>query len=116
MVVWTCGAEDLGGIAGFQCDIANDDRCDNFSSRNKRQRERTLAQVYPETAVAPNVAVVTTDARHYSILSKDVYRFLPVEMNAEDLKRAHGANERIGIENFAKAIEFYCQLIRNAAG
>jgi len=38
VVVWTRGAEDLGGIAGFQCDVANDDRCDNLSSRNKRQR------------------------------------------------------------------------------
>jgi acetylornithine deacetylase/succinyl-diaminopimelate desuccinylase-like protein len=37
-------------------------------------------------------------------------------MNAEDVARLHSTNERIGVDNFARSIEFYCQLIRNAAG
>ncbi len=40
----------------------------NFNSPNFTIIQRTLAQVYPETAVAPNVTVGATDARHYSIL------------------------------------------------
>jgi carboxypeptidase PM20D1 len=36
-------------------------------------------------------------------------------MTARDLHRIHGTNERIAIDNYARMIKFYAQLIRNAA-
>jgi carboxypeptidase PM20D1 len=85
-------------------------------STNFRQMQRTIAKIYPEAAVAPFVFVGATDSKHYGALSKDVYRFAPLLTQPEDLARFHGTNERIGIDNFARSIEFYCQLIRDAAG
>ena len=85
-------------------------------SPNFRLMQKTLAQVYPEAVVAPFVFVAATDSKHYASLSKDAYRFAPILMNAEDVARLHSTNERIGVDNFARSIEFYCQLIRNAAG
>ena len=78
--------------------------------------QRTVAQVYPEAVVAPFVFVAATDSRHYAALTQDIYRFAPILMNSEDVGRIHGTNERIGPDNFARSIEFYCQLMRNAAG
>jgi carboxypeptidase PM20D1 len=84
-------------------------------SPNFKLMQKTLAQVYPEAVVAPFVFVGATDSKHYSALTKDTYRFAPLLMNPEDVPRFHGTNERVGIDNFAKSIDFYAQLIRNAA-
>jgi len=77
--------------------------------------QKTLAEVYPDAVVAPFVFVAATDSRHYAPLTENIYRFAPMVMDTEDVGRLHGTNERIGVENFARSIEFYCQLIRNAA-
>jgi len=77
--------------------------------------QRTLAEVYPEAVVAPFVFVAATDSKHYAPLTTNIYRFAPILMNSEDVGRLHSTNERIGVENFGRCIEFYIQLIRNAA-
>jgi len=78
--------------------------------------QQTLAQVYPGVVVAPFVFVGATDSKHYSALTQNIFRFSPMVLESEDVGRIHGANERIGVENFTRMIEFYCQLMRNAAG
>ncbi len=77
--------------------------------------QKTIAQVYPEAVVAPFVFVGATDSKHYAALTNDIYRFAPLLMNPGDVSRFHGTNERVGIDNFAKSIDFYAQLMRNAA-
>jgi carboxypeptidase PM20D1 len=84
-------------------------------SPNFKLMQKTLAEVYPEAVVAPFVFVAATDSKHYAPLTRDIYRFAPILMDAEDVGRLHGTNERIGVENFARSIGFYCQLLRNAA-
>lgn len=75
---------------------------------------RTIREVYPEVVVAPVVTIGATDARYYVKLSKNIYRFLPLPTEAGDLSRIHGTNERVAVEDFARAIIFYRQLIRNS--
>ncbi len=77
--------------------------------------QKTLAQVYPEAIVAPFVFVGATDSKHYSALTQNIFRFSPMVLEPEDVGRIHGANERIGVENFTRMIEFDCELMRNAA-
>jgi carboxypeptidase PM20D1 len=38
-----------------------------------------------------------------------------VRAKPEDLKRFHGTNERISTTNFVELIQFYHQLLKNAA-
>jgi len=78
--------------------------------------QKTLAQVYPDAIVAPFVFVGATDSKHYAGLTQNIYRFAPMALESEDVARIHGTNERIGVENYARMIRFYCQLMRNAAG
>ena len=77
--------------------------------------QKTLAQVYPEAIVAPFVFVGATDSKHYSPLTQNIFRFSPMVLEPEDVGRIHGTNERIGVENFTRMIEFDCELMRNAA-
>jgi carboxypeptidase PM20D1 len=75
--------------------------------------QRTLAETFPQVIVAPNLLSGSTDTKHYRSLSPNVYRFVPMRLKLEDLKRIHGTNERIGIANYGEIVRFYAQLLRN---
>ncbi len=38
-----------------------------------------------------------------------------MSVEADELKRLHGTNERIGVETYGTAIRFYHRLLENAA-
>ena len=78
--------------------------------------ERTIRSVVPDAIVTPYLVVVVTDARHYSDLSRNVFRFLPLRLTLRDLERMHGIDERIGIREYETAIRIYRQLVVEAAG
>ena len=77
--------------------------------------ERTLRQVFPEALVAPALGVGGTDSEHYTGLTPNVYRFSPLRLRPEDMKRLHGTNERTSIQDYAWGVRFYYQLISNSA-
>ncbi len=79
-----------------------------------RLLQRTISQVFPQTIVAPNLSIAATDTRSYEKLSDNIYRFLPGKMAPDDLKRVHGTNERISVENYQEAVRFYVQFLRNS--
>jgi carboxypeptidase PM20D1 len=54
-------------------------------------------------------------SRHYSGITEDIFRFSPVRANLDDLKRFHGTNERLSIEDYAGMIRFCRRLIENSA-
>jgi len=74
---------------------------------------KTIRQVSPDTIVAPSLVVTGTDSPHYENLSKNSFRFVPMRVKKEDLKRIHGINERVSVANYAEIIRFYIQLLRN---
>ncbi len=76
--------------------------------------QRTIGQVFPEAIVAPALVLGGTDARYYTEVSDDVYRFSPYRFGPSDLSRAHGIDERTSVQGHADAIRFFVQLIRNA--
>jgi carboxypeptidase PM20D1 len=81
-----------------------------------RTLERTIRSIVPDVVVAPYLVVVVTDARHYADLSENVFRFLPLRLDSQDLKRMHGIDERVGIRDYERAIRTYRQLVVNTAG
>lgn len=76
--------------------------------------EKSILQVFPGAMVFPSLVLGATDSKHYVNISKDVYRFLPVNLGPEDLQRVHGINERIATRDFTKCIEFYYSLVKNS--
>ena len=77
--------------------------------------KQTISELFPEVLVAPSLAIVATDSRHYAGLTRNVYRFQPLRLNRENIREPHGTNEKVPIDDYVKAIEFYSQLIRNSA-
>ncbi len=61
-----------------------------------------------DVIVAPYLVVGATDGRFFTALTPNVYRFLPFN----DVQGFHGINERVGINEYKKAIGFYYGLIK----
>ena len=76
--------------------------------------EETIAARFPGVVVAPYLVLGRTDARHFEAISKNVYRFLPLRLDADARQRLHGTDERVGVEELADAVGFYRELIRRA--
>lgn len=77
---------------------------------------RAITHVFPEALVAPHLVVGGTDARHYTNLSDQVYRFLPIALDDTDRARLHGTDERISLDGVGGAVRFYATLLVLAAG
>lgn len=77
--------------------------------------ERSIRERFPDAVVAPGLMTAATDSRHFTGISKAVYRFSPIRVNNEDLPRFHGTNERLSIAAYGDMIGFYQQLLRNAS-
>jgi carboxypeptidase PM20D1 len=74
---------------------------------------RTILQVQPDALVAPYLLMAATDARHYTGIADNIYRFLPARITPDDLHRAHGTDERIPIDDYARIVRFFRQLLLN---
>lgn len=77
--------------------------------------ENTIADVFPATVTAPALFIAISDTRHYADLVGDVYRFRPIHVGPDDVKRFHGVNERLSVENFQQMVTFYYRLMVNAS-
>jgi len=75
---------------------------------------RTIRQTFPGVVVAPYLTLATTDSRHYADLDAAVYRFVPLRMGTDDLRRVHGLDERIAVADYGEVVRFYVRLIRNS--
>ncbi len=69
----------------------------------------------PGILAAPFLTIGGTDATHYTKISPNVYRFHFARFTPDDLKRFHGTNERISVDNYVEGVSFYAELIRSVA-
>jgi len=74
----------------------------------------TIKELFPAAAMAPYLVLGGTDARQYEGICDSIYRFAPMRLGVADEERAHGTNERIGVENYHEMIKFYATLVRNS--
>lgn len=75
--------------------------------------ERTVQEVFRDVVVAPYVVQGATDARYYTRISENVYRFSPVRLNKADLAGVHGINEHIGTDALEQMVQFFVVLLKN---
>ena len=75
---------------------------------------KTIGQVSKEEVlISPSLVLGGTDSKHFNNISPNVFKYLHIRMDATDLKRVHGTNERILIKDYEELIRFYYQLMKN---
>jgi len=78
--------------------------------------ERTVNEVFPEAVVATGLVIGATDNRHYGAVRDNRYNFVPDILTDEDIKTVHGVNERVGVDAYARMVQFYARFLKAAAG
>ena len=75
---------------------------------------QSIRAVSPEAdlVVAPYLSIGGTDAKHFTGLSDHVYRFSAWKLGPDDLNRFHGIDERLPVDEYARTIRFYVQVLR----
>lgn len=75
--------------------------------------KKAINQTWPDVIVAPYLMVATTDSRHYHQISDHVYKFSPMDVSKDDLKKIHGFDEDISIDNIIHGVQFYINLLES---
>lgn len=73
--------------------------------------KKSILEINPGVLTIPNLVIGATDARYYSALSNNIYRFAPIHLNPKNMDCFHGVDERISVEEFENSIRFYRQVI-----
>ncbi|WP_375389502.1 M20/M25/M40 family metallo-hydrolase [uncultured Amnibacterium sp.] len=76
--------------------------------------DRVVAAVrvaHPAALAVPYVMVQASDARHFTGLGADVYRFMPFAITAQQLGAIHGPDEQVPIASLEAAIAFHRALL-----
>jgi len=80
-----------------------------------RHISSVVRELHPGTTCAPNIMLGATDSRHFHAISDRVYRFTPIISSSGDLKRIHGINERLSLENLNNMVLFFHRLVQRWA-
>ncbi|MBP3913758.1 MAG: hypothetical protein J6D14_05075 [Lachnospiraceae bacterium] len=73
--------------------------------------KEVISEVWKGVICAPYQMNGGTDARFYSELTEEIYRFSPMIMSKEERASVHGVNESIAIDNLMRIPVFYLKLM-----
>ncbi|MDR2177465.1 MAG: M20/M25/M40 family metallo-hydrolase [Treponema sp.] len=71
---------------------------------------KAAAAVFPGAVPIPFIMTAATDSRHYQKLAGGIFRFCPMQLSPADMSSVHGHDERVSLENFFLAVNFYTTL------
>jgi carboxypeptidase PM20D1 len=115
----TARVREILGDDGIEITTRTKDEASAVSPTDGAQFEAlrsALHEVDPGLPIAPALVLGGTDTKWYGQLADAAYRFVPFHLDASDLRRAHGTNERVSVQNLGWGVRFYGALIRHAAG
>ncbi|WP_029902713.1 M20/M25/M40 family metallo-hydrolase [Prevotella sp. 10(H)] len=75
--------------------------------------KESLSQLYPGTIVSSYITIGGTDAYKYQIVSDNLYRFMPVELNQYEQRAIHNENEHITLDNYGRMIWYFKEVMKN---
>ena len=103
--------ETLEGPMGWEPTPLSDPDAPEFAFLSS-----VIQRIFPEAIVTPYLVAGATDARYYTGVCENVYRFSPLMLDSGDLDRVHGCNERLSIQNCGRMVAFYVEFLEKFLG
>ena len=76
--------------------------------------EANIRRMDDSILAAPYLVMGGTDSKHFYELSDNVYRFMMVRLDKQSLKRFHGVNEQLAVDDYIKAVSYFYSMIEDA--
>ena len=76
---------------------------------------RVTEAAFPDAIVTPYVMLAATDARFFTALCPQVYRFTPFRMTKAQRESIHSYDEHLGVEDYLAGIAWYRTLLEEVA-
>jgi acetylornithine deacetylase/succinyl-diaminopimelate desuccinylase-like protein len=77
--------------------------------------ERVVTQMWPGIPVLPNMSTGASDGVYTNAAGMPTYGVSGEQYDRDDV-RAHGKDERIGVESFARGVDFYYVFLKGVTG
>lgn len=77
-----------------------------------RSLDLVTRQIFDNVAVTPFVFLAATDSRHYQSICKNIFKFSPFSLSAQEMQGMHGVNERISQKSLTDMVVFYMRIMR----
>ena len=111
------GLEQIKKIAkkyGVEIEETERDYCKpaDFNSEAYKTVESLLHDNFPDVAVVPFLLTAGTDARRFTDVADNIFRFAPIDLNKKQFASIHSDNEHIGVKNIGECVVFYKDLIQ----
>jgi carboxypeptidase PM20D1 len=72
----------------------------------------SAGEIYPGAIITPYLVCGGTDARNYSLVCENIYRFTPAHLTNAEKDTMHNFNEAIGVDTYINMINFYKNFLR----
>lgn len=111
------GLEKIKNIAvkyGIEIEEIERDYCQPTDYHNPQFRllESVIQDVFPDVITAPFLLVAGTDARRFTDVADNIFRFAPIDLDQKQYASVHGANENIKLKNVGQCVCFYKELVK----
>ena len=111
------GLEKIKKIAskyGVEIEETERDYCrpTNYNTPQFKLLEGVINEVFPDVIVSPFLLVAGTDARRFTDVADNIFRFAPIDLDEAQYASVHGANEHIKLQNIGQCVCFYKELIK----
>ncbi|MCH5190157.1 MAG: M20/M25/M40 family metallo-hydrolase [Oscillospiraceae bacterium] len=111
------GLEKIKEIAskhGVEIEEIERDYCrpTDYKTPQFKLLESVINEVFPDVIVSPFLLVAGTDARRFTDVADNIFRFAPIDLDEAQFASVHGANEHIKLQNVGQCVCFYKNLIK----
>ena len=111
------GLEKIKKIAskyGVEIEEIERDYCrpTDYNTPQFRLLEGVINEIFPDVIVSPFLLTAGTDARRFTDVADNIFRFAPIDLDGEQFASVHGANEHIKLQNVGQCVCFYKKLIK----
>lgn len=111
------GLEKIKEIAskhGVEIEEIERDYCrpTDYKTPQFKLLESVINEVFPDVIVSPFLLVAGTDARRFTDVADNIFRFAPIDLDEAQFASVHGVNEHIKLQNVGQCVCFYKALIK----
>ena len=102
------------GIETIELDRGYESTLSDFNTDAYRFIAGAVETVFPDVKACPYIMTGASDARYMSRVCSNCFRFLPFEIDHQQMESIHGIDENVFVKSLPGAVQFFKYVIKEA--